>query len=226
MIRMSATSKSADASAHLVMPEDHMDELYTSPNPLVRFVHTQRLDAIADCIPQADTPKRLDILDAGCGEGHLIEVLHRRFSIHRYYGADITPIALEKAAQRCPYATLKRTELSKLSFADASMDVVTCTEVLEHITHYEDVLREFVRVLRKDELLILTFPNETLWTFSRLLLGRRPIKVPDHVNSFSPHAMRRVVEGMGLQLVQQKNLPYGLPFAASLNGLLVFKKTN
>ncbi len=203
---------------HIVMPEDHMDQLYTSGNPLVRFVHCQRLNAIVRRLPS-----RRDrvVLDAGCGEGHLIQRMHAHFPNYEYYGVDITPLALEKARTRCPYAQFQNMNLAETAYNDKMFDVIVCTEVLEHIYEYPAVLSEFKRILKKDGLLIVTFPNEPLWTISRFLLGRRPIKVPDHVNSFTPRAMRSFVS---MKNTCEQHLPFGLPFIFSLNCLMEFQK--
>jgi len=80
-----------------------MDELYNSKNPLVKFVHNDRLNKIVIEIPNK---KRLKILDAGCGEGHLIEKLNLKNNTNFYYGVDITEMSLESAKKRCPYAQL------------------------------------------------------------------------------------------------------------------------
>ena len=47
----------------------------------------------------------------------------------------------------------------KLPYSDASFHLVTCTEVLEHLEHYRETLREVFRVLRMDGTLVLTTPN-------------------------------------------------------------------
>lgn len=205
---------------HLHMPADHMENLYDSKNPLVKFVHLNRLKSISD---QISTEKEQRILDAGCGEGHLLERLHRLSPHSHYYGVDITQAALEKAQERCPWATLKSANLSGTGFPPAYFDVVVCTEVLEHVYEYEAVIRELKRVLRPGGRLILTFPNETLWTCCRFLLGRKPVKVPDHVNSFSPRLMKAQVN---LKLENQTNLPFRLPFFLSLSCLMEFRKEN
>ncbi len=203
---------------HLFMPTDHMEEVYTSNNPFVKLVHVGRLDAIVRQIPSGG---RLKILDAGCGEGHLLEKLYQNKKDYQYYGADITEAALENARKRCPWAQFRKANLSNTGFEEGFFDGVICTEVLEHIYEYQAVLNELKRILKKDGSLIVTFPNECLWTISRFLLGRRPVKVPDHVNSFNPSSMRNAV---GLPVTKHVNLPFGLPFALSLNGLTQFKK--
>jgi 2-polyprenyl-3-methyl-5-hydroxy-6-metoxy-1,4-benzoquinol methylase len=203
---------------HLVMPKDHMDQLYNSANPAVRLVHRQRLSAIASELPGAAS---LRVLDAGCGEGHLLQKLHSKYPANRYFGVDITAVALEKAQQRCPFAMLYRMNLSDLAFADEAFDVVIITEVLEHIIEFEDVTAELLRVIRKGGRFIITFPNEVLWTLSRFLLGRRPIRVPDHINAFSPPMIQTM---FGLELLRQRSLPFPLPFSLSLGCLMNFRK--
>lgn len=194
-----------------------MDDVYKSHNPLVRFVHWHRLEAIAGCIPY----RKLKILDAGCGEGHLLELLHQKNSASEYYGVDETEVAIADAKKRCPFGTFHLGNIAQMPFPDGSFDIVIATEVLEHVIEYQQVITELKRVTKKGGSLIFTFPNEPLWTLSRFFLGRRPIKIPDHVNSFSPRMMAKTVD---LPLIQQRNLPFRLPFLFSLGALVRFKK--
>ena len=203
---------------HLYMPEDHMDELYNSSNPFVRFVHRNRLKSIVALLPDA---KGLKILDAGCGEGHLIEVMHEKRPDNDYYGFDVTEVAVESAKERCPYAKIQQGDIAAMPVPDGSFDVITCTEVLEHIIDYESVVMELKRVLKPGGCLILTFPNEFNWTIGRWLLGRKPVKIIDHVNAFTPRMMRNIVK---LPVVAQRSLPFRLPFIASLGVLMKFKR--
>lgn len=203
---------------HLYMPENHMDKLYNSANPMVRYVHRGRLNKIISSLPQKN---HLKILDAGCGEGHLIEKMHSANNTHQYFGADITAGALKKARIRCPYATLRQTDLSDMVFDDNYFDVVVCTETIEHIPEYRDVFNEFKRVLRNGGELIITFPNEIPWTIARFFLGRRPIKVSDHINSFYPWTIRQAIN---LEFVSLKKLPFNLPLFLSLGSIMKFRK--
>jgi 2-polyprenyl-3-methyl-5-hydroxy-6-metoxy-1,4-benzoquinol methylase len=201
------------------MPKDHMEELYSSKNPLVNFVHNNRLDSIVRFLKNRMRNKR--ILDAGCGEGHLIEKLSHQESSAGYYGIDIVEPAVSSAKQRCPAAFIQLGDLYATKYPPAFFDVVICTEVLEHIIDFKLVLKEFKRILKANGLLIITFPNEVLWTVSRFFLGRRPIKVPDHVNSFSPSKIKKYVN---LPLVYSRSMPFNLPFPLSLGKMMVFKK--
>ena len=203
---------------HLFMPEDHMEALYVSLNPFVRFVHQNRIESIAKELPQKSG---LKILDAGCGEGHLLETCFKKYSGNQYYGIDITEIALEKARKRCSLSQFKRANLSSIGFESEFFDVVMCTEVIEHVIDYQVVLNELKRALKKGGFFLITFPNEFLWTVSRFVLRRDPVKVPDHVNSFNPSQMKSHVN---LEMIKQIQLPFNLPFFMSLGSLMKFKK--
>lgn len=200
------------------MPEDHMDKLYNSKNILVKFVHNHRLNCISNEIPNTTG---LKILDAGCGEGHLIEKLFSKNRKNFYYGIDASEIALKKSAARCPYAELDLSDLTATRFPDDFFDVIICTEVIEHVFNYDGTIEHLKRLLKNGGYLIITFPNEITWTISRFFLGRRPVKVPDHINSFTPNRIKSIVK---MKLVSKINLPFNLPFAASLGCLLKFKK--
>lgn len=46
-----------------------------------------------------------------------------------------------------------------LPYADATFDLVTCTEVIEHLENYRYTIREMFRVLRPGGTLVVTTPN-------------------------------------------------------------------
>ena len=54
-----------------------------------------------------------------------------------------------------------------LPYADAAFDIVTCSEVIEHLENFRALLREAHRVLRPGGTLVLTTPN-VLNAWSRL----------------------------------------------------------
>ncbi len=200
------------------MPEDHMDKLYNAGNFLVRYVHNNRLQNITNQLPNES---ELSVLDAGCGEGHLLEKLAKKNPQNIHYGADLTELALDKARQRCPKAKYLLTDLSKIDLPDNYFNIIVCTETIEHIDDYQGVLKEFKRLLKPGGILIMTFPNEFWWTVSRLLLGRRPIRVIDHVNFFTIKKMKLLID---LPMLKSFGLPWHWPFFISLGGLVKFKK--
>lgn len=206
-------------SSHIFMPKDHMNKLYNSENFLVKFVNQRRLDKIADLVPKSKN--KLKILDAGCGEGHLIKTMRKRSGNNMYYGIDITPVAVKATKKRCPNAKIKVGDIRKTGFKDQFFDVIVCTDVIEHIFDYKKAMNELKRVLKKDGFLIISFPNETLLTIGRIFLRRKPIKVPDHVNSFTPD---RMVKEIKLKKKSKAYVPFNLLFNLSFDCIIKFRK--
>ena len=203
----------------MTMPEGGMDKLYNHSTWPVRFVHNGRLMSIIKMVPKRFNVR---ILDAGCGEGHLISKMMENGIEGVFWGVDNTEVSLERAIKRCPTAEFRKGNIMNLGFfKDEFFDVVICTEVLEHILEYGKVIKELKRVLKRGGVLIVTFPNEKLWTIGRFVLGRRPVKLPCHVNSFVPEKM---ISEVGLQCMVRKNLPCNLPFFISLCALIMFEK--
>ena len=201
----------------LVMEKNHMEKLYKSKNPLVKMVSVGRLDKIVESLPKT---KNIKILDAGCGEGQLLLKIFNK-GYNDIYGTDVTPVALESAKKRIPKTKFSLQDLKSLNFSDEYFDVVICTEVIEHIRDYNKVISELKRVLKKNGLLIITFPNEPLCVIMRIIFLRRPIP-KDHISFFSVKKMKKLV---GLKVKKKINLPYeNFPDFLSLIHLLVFSK--
>ena len=94
-------------------------------------------------------------LDVGSGHGDLITLLRSRFSIQST-ACDYTDSLIELKDVPIKVADLN---VDKLPFADKSFDVVTCTEVIEHLEHYRETIREMHRVLKEGGTLVVTTPN-------------------------------------------------------------------
>lgn len=94
-------------------------------------------------------------LDIGSGHGELISLMRQQFDLHSS-ACDYTDKLM-----RLPDVKVKIANLSieKLPFDDNSFDLVTCTEVIEHLEHYRGTLREIHRVLRPGGTLVITTPN-------------------------------------------------------------------
>jgi len=202
---------------HLVMEERHMDKLYASSNFAVRWFFNRRLDTVVGLLPHG----QMKVLDAGCGEGHLLQMLRAKNPESELHGLDILDSALRQADQRIPSACLRQGDVCCLPYHDDEFNAVFCSDVLEHIHDYPIAIAEIKRVIKPGGHLIVINPNETLWTMARFVLGRRPVKVPDHVNDFSDKQIARAV---GWTVAVQKNLPFGLPFRLSLCTVMKFEK--
>lgn len=99
------------------------------------------------------------VLDVGCNRGYGT----KRVSLHaaKVIGVDVSPTSVGEAQKRYPDLEFRIVDGSSLPFEDASFDMVTFFQVIEHVAAPGPFLREVIRVLRPDGLALLTTPNGT-----------------------------------------------------------------
>jgi ubiquinone/menaquinone biosynthesis C-methylase UbiE len=94
-------------------------------------------------------------LDVGAGRGELIRLFRDRFGTEGT-ACDYTDELMKLAGQRVDIADLN---VQSFPYPDASFDVVTATEVIEHLENFRRVVREIHRVLQPGGVCILSTPN-------------------------------------------------------------------
>ena len=95
------------------------------------------------------------VLDLGCGAGRFLAALHDADPV----GVEIAQAALDRAARNAPGADLRLLEPDgSLPLEHASVDLVWCSEVLEHVPDTAHLLLEVRRVLRPGGRLLVTVP--------------------------------------------------------------------
>jgi ubiquinone/menaquinone biosynthesis C-methylase UbiE len=97
------------------------------------------------------------LLDAGCGTGGFLRFARSLGSFDRLCGVDVSAEAIELAREELPDAELHVGPLTAVPFEDASFDLVTLNDVLQHIEEreVEASLRELRRVLKPAGALLL-----------------------------------------------------------------------
>jgi SAM-dependent methyltransferase len=97
------------------------------------------------------------VLDLGCGAGRFVAAL--RDAGADPVGVEIAEAALERARANAPGADLRLLEPDgSLPLEHASVDLVWCSEVLEHVADTEHLLLEARRVLKPGGRLLVTVP--------------------------------------------------------------------
>jgi len=99
-------------------------------------------------------PRGCAVLDAGCGDGHLLEHLEEIASMRA--GVDLSREGLHRARGRLGADVhLVQAFLESLPFADGSFDVVVSAHTLEHVRGFDRAVAELVRVARKRVILLV-----------------------------------------------------------------------
>jgi len=136
-----------------------------------------------------------DVLDIGCGAGNMIHHLSRYGRV-KGIEVDARPVAI---AQARGYDVRQGDATLNIPFPDASFDLVTALDVIEHVDADEAILREAFRVLRpKGTLAISTPAFQWLWSYNDVLNG--------HKHRYTPQELRERVERAGFRI---KRLTFG-----------------
>ena len=117
-------------------------------------------------------PEGARVLDRGCGDGALLDLLQRERGCSGY-GVEIADGNVLKCIRRGVDVIQLNLDEGLAMFDDASFDVVLQIDTLQHLRNAEIMLRETARVGR---LGIVAFPNFAHWP-NRLSIarGRMPV---------------------------------------------------
>jgi GT2 family glycosyltransferase/tetratricopeptide (TPR) repeat protein/2-polyprenyl-3-methyl-5-hydroxy-6-metoxy-1,4-benzoquinol methylase len=110
------------------------------------------------------------ILDIGCGAGQLGRALKNRQNC-MVYGVELNGIAAERASAHLDRVWTGDMETMELDLPPASLDVIVCGDVLEHLRDPREVLRRLSRYLHADGRLIASIPNVAHHSVIRGLLA-------------------------------------------------------
>lgn len=130
-------------------------------------LHTQRLGTVLAALKQSGARR---VLDLGCGEGRLLDLLLKERDFDEILGVDVSYRALELAHDRLRLDRLPERQQARikliqgsLTYRDARLagyDAAAVVEVIEHLDPHR--LASFKRVLfefARPTMIVLTTPN-------------------------------------------------------------------
>jgi len=101
------------------------------------------------------------ILDVGTGTGRNLMAFMKA---GKAYGVDISLRAIAFCRKRGIDRVIA-SPVERLPFADRTIDVITCLDLLEHVEEPDEVLKEFARVLKDGGRIIIMVPAfQILWS--------------------------------------------------------------
>jgi SAM-dependent methyltransferase len=158
-----------------------------------------------------DRPKALEV---GCGNGFFSGHL-ARFGCE-VTGIDLSPTAVELARKTYPGISFLVHDLAEpLPFADSTMDVVWCSEVLEHLFSPLGTVGEIRRVLKPGGVFLCTVPyHGPLKNLGIALLAFEKHYDPTypHIRFFTRKSLSHIVEKAGLLVESLGTCGSGLGF--------------
>ena len=163
---------------------------YASTNPIERRMMAGFFAAFDACL---DGLRPAVVVEVGAGEGHVTGRLTGRFGDAHVIGLDLPDDSLVEHWHDAGVAMFFG-DATRLPFADRSIDLVVCLEVLEHVPDPGRALDELARVCRGTA--VLSVPREPIWRAGNLARGRyvRALgNTPGHVNHWSAPSFERFV---------------------------------
>jgi methionine biosynthesis protein MetW len=156
------------------------------------------------------------LLDLGCGDGVLGELLKDRFD--EVIGVDISDQALIVAKQRGLATYRVNLDEEALPFPDATFDAITCLDLIEHVFEPRVLVSEIARVLAPGGSLYIAFPNmRYALRIKEIIAGRFPKTSGDiaysydggHLHYYTPGDVRLLLQERGLITVSERGIVSG-----------------
>lgn len=181
---------------------------YQNPNPLQRFLIGRFLDAVVEL---TQSLQLTSILDAGSGEGFVSQrILEMRPDV-TIVGLDLDQDAMLRGQDIHPGINFARGDVYALPFADNSIDLVLCNEVLEHLLQPQRALAELQRVSRR--YCLLSVPHEPYFRLMNLLRGKNVSRLgndEDHRQLWGARSFRRLAQDHFHPLGSRYPIPWQL----------------
>jgi 2-polyprenyl-3-methyl-5-hydroxy-6-metoxy-1,4-benzoquinol methylase len=199
---------STPAATDTAVPTGNTFDKYGSTNLVVRRLMAGFERELDDLFLRA-TPE--SVLDVGCGEGVLSARWAQQLRSGRVVGVDLedSKLAAEWTRRRAANLEFRAMRAQSLGFADDEFDLVTATEVLEHVSEPQQALAEMTRVARR--YLLVSVPREPLWRMLNLARGaymRELGNTPGHLNHWSRGSFAALLSGFGEVVATRSPLPW------------------
>ncbi len=206
--------------------------LYESRNPTRRWLHRTRRDWIVERLTRLAAGRRAAALEVGPGAGVYVPVLASLFD--RVTVTDVHDAYLDAArvlAAAHPNVAVVADDIRASALPAASVDVVLCTEVIEHIAESRAALAGIRRLLRPGGVLVLSTPQRwsPLEVCSKIAflpgvialvrrVYREPILPTGHVNLMTARALRRQLAAADFAIRESHTSGLYLPVLAEAGG--------
>lgn len=162
-------------------------------------------------LPEGASRRR--IVDIGCGTGTMLSHLSR-FGVTE--GADGDPEAVRFCKER-GYSDIQTVRLPLLPYDDASFDLVTLLDVLEHVDEDLETLESVLRVLRPGGIFLLAVPAY------RFLWGRQD-EISLHKRRYVITEIRDLLRRAGFETIKLSYFnTFLFPFIAVIRILRPFR---
>ncbi|MBI2410419.1 MAG: methyltransferase domain-containing protein [Candidatus Kerfeldbacteria bacterium] len=193
-------------------------------------VEKKRAEAIAKEIRERKSNDQFSLLEIGCEAGRLLSILRSFFPRAKFYGQDISTVALDEARKNLgDGVVLEQSDLAseQMELHIPNLNFIVCSETLEHIPDINAAVANLKKIATPEQYVIITVPYEKTKNNIKIILNR--LKIFDflmkgiekefsewHVNDFSKEDLYRLF-GDEFEILKYKKI-------YALHQLLVMRK--
>lgn len=151
-------------------------------------------------------PPPADFLDVGCSFGGFVDAARR--AGYRSSGLDISQFAVSEGVRMG--RNLHHATLDQAPFPDASFDVITLIEVLEHLADPRSTMQQLARLLRPGGLLVVQTANFLGWQ-ARSAAASYHYYLPGHLFYYSTRNLELLLQQNGFGTIRfYRGVDFGL----------------
>ena len=159
----------------------------------------RRLQVISRLLPKAGISR---VLDVGCGNGELSEILSNRgLSVT---ATDLGFDSIHRASSKIKNKNLKipfvQGDIYRLPYDDHSFDAVVASEIVEHLEKPQDAMLEVARVLRPGGYFICSTPYRERLRYTLCIHCNKKTPVNAHLHSFDDTVIETILEDAGFSI--------------------------
>lgn len=170
--------------------EDY-DDYYSESNLQVPEIIRRRVGEIIDGF--APYRKNNRLLDIGFGAGIILQIAKEKG--WEVYGVEVSKPAVEQA-RRLGFDVFQG-ELSEAKYPKQYFDVITASEIVEHLPKPKELFEEVARILRPGGLFWATTPSARGLSYRLMGVDWTAVCPPEHIQLFSKKGVRNMLEAAG-----------------------------
>lgn len=176
-------------------------------------------------------PKNSKVLDLGCGEVRLGELMEKRLRC-KVVGVEIDRKKAKTASSKISkiiVGDIEDQNTQNAIFKNGRFDVVFASAILEHLKDPEFVLKILIKSLKtKNSLVIVTLPNIAHWSirfqlfFGKFNYANSGILDRTHLHLYNLESARKFLKNSNLKIILEDYEIVGFPFIEKICKLFPF----
>jgi 2-polyprenyl-3-methyl-5-hydroxy-6-metoxy-1,4-benzoquinol methylase len=170
---------------------ENYDEYYTEANLQVPEIINKRVGEIIDGFAKHRQTNRL--LDIGFGAGTILQIAQQKD--WDVFGVEVSKPAVEQA-EKAGFSVFHG-ELGAAAYPDHYFDVITASEIVEHLPEPQELFNEVARILRPGGLFWVTTPSAHSLSYRLMGVKWSVVCPPEHIQLFSQKGIIKMLKTAG-----------------------------